>query len=358
MRKQKSVSIIIVSCLLIGTIAGIAQADAIHWWDDFPLIINNDSVSTAQSYNASVSFNGSYNAPSWGPYALKSLGNQNTQNAFENAGFKTISYYETFGQSYCFIAEIGTNTGNGAPLLNTHWSWGNYGGGTATWVGAPDFFDDKDYAQPYTRTHPQYGGLAMTYPDGTIATGSNGSPSDPRNSRVFDAGCSKNILGVLSREYEVRSSAPFTGLVQEGANFVSLFLMHKDSACPKWIEMDRATVKYSAAGGLNGMWTDNFGPWDSLNAQPVERAFGDWSVARFRDYLADNFTPSELSAMGVSNVSTFDIRAALRAQTVSWGGIDTNLSDAVWRSTNWQDQPLWRAYLIFKRQTGTEALST
>jgi len=69
------------------------------------------------------------------------------------------------------------------------WNWQLYSGGTIVWVGVHNWFDDEWFAQPYTRTHWRYGGLPMTYPDGTVATGYIGDPTDPRNSRVYDAGC-------------------------------------------------------------------------------------------------------------------------------------------------------------------------
>ena len=45
-----------------------------------------------------------------------------------------------------------------------------------------------------------YGGGPMLYPDGTIATGflnQDTNATDPRNSRVYDAGACKNIYGAL-----------------------------------------------------------------------------------------------------------------------------------------------------------------
>ena len=74
-------------------------------------------------------------------------------------------------------------------------NWELYGGGTIDWIGVHNFFDDEAFAQPFTRTHPVYGSAPMTYPGGAVATGYAGDPADPRNSRVYDAGCAKNILG-------------------------------------------------------------------------------------------------------------------------------------------------------------------
>ncbi len=109
---------------------------------------------------------------------------------------KQIGYFETYGQSYSLVSELGAwDQTNLTPVLHTHWGWQNYAGGTTRWLGTKNFFDDEEYARPYTRTHPRYGGPAMTYPDGTVATGYDGPDTDPRNSRVYDAAVSKDVLG-------------------------------------------------------------------------------------------------------------------------------------------------------------------
>jgi hypothetical protein len=61
--------------------------------------------------------------------------------------------------------------------------------------------------------------------------------------------------------------------------------------------------------------------------------------------------------MKVPDASRFDIREYLRTICKQYGGNPDNLSDAKWRDLRWMDDPLWRAYLIYKRQTGTRELS-
>jgi hypothetical protein len=105
------------------------------------------------------------------------------------------------------------------------------------------------------------------------------------------------------------------------------------------------------------MWIDNFSPWDSFNYWSITKAFGDWSVAGFQDYLARHFSPAELVAMGVADASTFDVRLYLRNKLSALGGRPTDLNDGRWQDARWLDDPVWRAYKIYKRQTGTTALS-
>ena len=351
--------------MLVSLVGSAALSQAAPWWDDFPRLVNASDVATVENYHGNFAMNGHGNDPSWGTFfQAHGISTKTTQiAAFQNAGIKQIGYFETYGQSYCLVAELGAwDETNLTPVLRTHWGWKNYSGGTTRWLGAKNFFDDEEFARPYTRTHPRYGGPAMRYPDGTEATGYDGPDTDPRNSRVYDAACSKDILGNIHIDMKYAppdEGAPTSGLVYlpELDEHISLFMFKKDAACPLWTDYTYASTLQAADAGIDGMWTDNYGPWDSLSSKPVRAAFGDWSVARFRDYLVNSFSGPELLAMGVTDVATFDVRAHLirEATLLGWGGSDLNSS--VWSDSSWLDDPLWCAYLIFKRQTGTEALS-
>jgi hypothetical protein len=355
--------------LIIGIVVFFTPTQAIAsdsgpWWDHFPRIMQDMEVSTATSHHASIIFDWAQNDPGWGTYFQKWISRPDLIADAHAAGLKSISYYETFGQSMCFVAALGSWNGvNLTPVYNTHWSWLYYSGGTIRWLGVKNFFDDEDFARPYTRTHPRYGGPAMTYPDGTEATGYDGDPTDPRNSRVYDAGCSKNVFGEISLDYDynesIQASGPYDGLLYISADskYTSLISFSKDSACPAWIDYAYASTLMAADTGMDGMWSDNFSAWDSFSAWPVYCAFGDWSVARFRNYLASHFTTTELLNMGVTDPNSFDIRAELCSIALGWGWDGADLGSYVWNDGRWLDEPLWRAYTIFKRQTGTEALT-
>ena len=337
------------------------------WWEEFPRLVSDSTANAAgvvSNYHGNAGMNANAQDPTWGTFFQRDGISRSTAKikSFQDAGIKQIAYFETYGQSYCLVAELGAwNETNLTPVLNTYWSWTSYHGGTIRWLGAKDFFDDEVYARPYTRTHLRYGGPPMTYPDGTVATGYNGPDTDPRNSRVYDASCSKDILGNLSIDDYKYSTGPTNGLlyIPKDNAYAGLILFKKDSACPLWTDYTYASTLQAADAGIDGMWTDNYGPWDSFGISAVNNAFGDWSVTRFRGYLTNHFNMAELAGFGVTNTAAFDIREYLKsvAAGLGWNAAKTNLSSKVWSYAEWLNDPLWRAYLIFKRQAGTEALS-
>jgi hypothetical protein len=346
----------------MGVLLVAGTALAAPWWDDFPRMVDDNAVSVVTNYHGNMAMNGCGQDPSWGTFYQR-FGIESGSarfKGFKQAGIKQIGYYEAFGQNYCLVAELGAWNGtNLTPVLHHHWSWANYGGGATRWLGVHNFFDDDDFARPYTRTHPRYGGRAMTYPDGRVATGYNGPTSDPRNSRVYDAGGSKNILGELVVDKYYYPEGPTNGLVYvaEADDYAGLIYFLKDSACPLWNDYTYASALQAVDAGSDGMWNDNFGAWDSLGIYPVEKGFGEWSVARFRNHLKTHFSSTQLRDLGVADVSEFDIRETLKAIALERGWDGKTLNHSAWKDSAWLDDPLWRAYLIFKRKTGAEALS-
>src|SRR5690606_34505699 len=153
----------------------------------------------------------------FGPYGMKLLGNPEVVNQSHVAGLKHISYFETFGTCQTLIIELGTPSGGQdyTPAIATGSNWDNYHGGTIAWAGPEAWFDNLGFAQPYTRTHPIFGGGPMRYPDGTIATGYVGDPTNPLNHRVYDAACAKDLLGVFTwkEDFYPSDSSQHTGLV-------------------------------------------------------------------------------------------------------------------------------------------------
>ena len=374
--KRLGVPLPFVFLLCVGYANSIAGEPPTPFWDRFPRIVESSSLSKAVDLHATIAMNAAQNDPSWGLFGQKVGSQPKRTEQFRRAGLKSISYYETFGQSYCYVGELPDDTGGNPGALpgrlkTQHWGWSRYRGGPVVWVGVHNYFDDEPFARPFTRTHPSYGSPPATYPDGTVATGYDRAAADPRNSRVFDAICAKDILGRLRYEtkYNARvnrndsetgkPAGPLDGLqlIPETGKYAGLFLLKKDAACPAWIDYARASTRMAASAGLDGMWTDNFSPWDSFGQPPVTNAFGEWSVARFRDYLKEHFSREQLRAMEIDDVGRFDVRRALVRRARQWGWKDDNLKAAVWRDPRWQEEPLWRAYVIFKRQTGTEALA-
>ena len=332
------------------------------WWDHFPRIVETSTLQTALDHHANIGMNSSHQDPGWALYGQKITERSSVLTAFKNAGLKSVGYFETFGDSYCFIAEL--DSPSESPIYNTvnchYWNWFNYSGGEIIWVGMKNFWDNEVFAQPWTRTHPVYNGPMMTYPDGTAATGYfGGDVTDPRKNRSYDASNSKDILGNLSVFYGY-ATMPFTNgalYIPETDNWATFIGFRKDAVCPLFPDFTFASTRYCADMGLDGMWSDNFGPWDSYGNSPVNHAFGDWSVTRFRNFLSDNFSAAELTAMGVSDVNTFDIRDKLKSIATGWGWDGSSLNHSAWKNTGWQNEDIWQAFSIFKRQTGTEALT-
>ena len=331
------------------------------WWNNFPRIVETISRQTALDHHANAGMNGAQQDPGWALYGQKVTEVPSRTEDFHNAGLKSIGYFETFGDSYCFIAELDnpSQSTNYNTIHCHHWNWQNYSGGQIIWIGMKNFWDDESFAKPWTRTHPTYNGPIMTYPNGNTATGYFGNPADPRNNSSYNASTSKDILGneFLTYYYSDPPNTNGAVYIPETGKWATLIIFGKDSACPQFPDFTLASTHYAADMNMDGMWSDNFGPWDSFGNRPVERAFGDWSVALFRNYLSNNFTPAELSAMGVSDVSTFDIRNKLKSIATSWGWDGFSLNHAAWQDARWQNEDIWNAYSIFKRQTGTAALS-
>jgi hypothetical protein len=379
--------------ILLLTCLG-ASVHAAPWWDNFPRVIGASTTNNAVAYSASAAMNGVANDPGWGPWFTYAndtgAGASNTCASFSRAGVVSLSYNECSGTPFAPIVELTWNSSlQRWTIAHQHWSWQLYGGGTVAWAGAWSWFDsftndlpankteNSYFARPFTRMNPTYGGNPMTYPDGTIATGFlNGdvNATNPANSRVYDAGCAKDIYGNVQISYGYNSLASATNQQHTGEIWVpsdgrysGLLTIHRDLACPLWTNFVSASTRTSAQfTSLQGSWTDNFSPWDSfMSGGPVSSGFGEWSVALFRNYLTNNFSTNQLYSFGVlatnaplTAITNFDARVYFLTLASNKFGLATaNLSDAAWDRAGWNTQQVWTAYKIFRRQNGSLNLS-
>ncbi len=385
------------------------------FWDDFPRIVQIGDPEIAIEANANVVLSGIADDPCWGTFSQhdRVLGGKASLERLHQAGIKVLSWFEGFGTTQENIAQLKKNPDGSwvrnqrepshLQTFNSHWGWHSFDGtGEMRWIGISNYFLDDPAVRPWTRTDSRYGCPPMIYPDGRIAEGyigieGNADPDrlfgpevDPRTSRVLDAGCSKDVLGRVFFEYDYNREVnridpatkqprgPLTGLLKiddaplgppdpgftpeewqtvRKAGYTGLFSAGKDTACPIWIEYLKASLRQALDAGIDGLWVDNFSPWDSFNAFPNAKAFGEWSVAGFRKYLAREREAIGRDVLREIDLETFDVRAYLRDRCKEWGGVPENLNDGRWRDPRWQDDPIWRAYLIYKRQTGTTALT-
>lgn len=388
------------------------------WWDG-PLRIIQDPLRDVVSHHGDVWMGGGGEDPFKGLY----LQRRSTIHAdtfikpSEKAGIKRIVWYEGFGTAHSYVGELKKNA-DGSWVKNATdptWtqlfcSYGNWrdfkGEGVIRWTGITNHFEDDPALRPWTRSHPEYGCPPMTYPDGAVATGFIGTEStdwdvlfgpdvDQRTSRIFDAGCSKDVFGNVYFEYGYNAAVnkvdpqtrrlvgPLTGLIPiedapigtpdpgftleewkkaKSAGYAGDIYCGKDIACPVWIDYLDASIRHAIEkADIDGLWVDNFSPWDNFNSYPIQRAFGEWTVAGFRTFLTGPWSskiPEDLRARIDPNA--FDVRTYLLARFRAWGGqgdsLKTAMRDRAWKDPRWQDDPIWRAFLVYKRRIGTAGL--
>jgi hypothetical protein len=373
---------------LLTLVLASGASGASPWWDDYPTTVQTGRPEEIVASGADSAVCGVADDPCWSILGqrIRYLGRNPGLDGVAAQGVKLMSWAETFGTCEEYIAEFqreadGRLVGfesdptTPRPFLN-FWGWHVWRpqpDREIHWIGLGAYYADEPWMQPWTRTHPRYGAPPFRYPDGRAAEGYLDGPEQFHLYRLYDAGCSKNVLGELEPDYgfnarlnEVdpatgRVRGPTEGLVPrdtpEGVRYSGLVSVAKDSACPSWIEYARASARHMLDCGTRGIWSDNFSAWDSFGSGPIHTGFGEWSVARFREHLARRFSPEQLRAMGVEDVRTFDVRTYLRRVVrEKLGGDDTNLRDAAWYDPYWLDDPIWREYRIHKGEVGKEAL--
>lgn len=390
------------------------------WWDSFPRIIQ-DPLDKVVSHHGNIWMGGGGSDPFQGIY-LQRQGTIYSEKQFilpsKEKGIARIVWYEGFGSTHSYIGQFKKGS-DGKWIRNTidptwvrisagHQNWQNFdGSGLIRWVGIPNHFEDDPLIRPWTRSHPKYGCGPMCYPDGRIATGFFGQDSkdwdylfgpevDPRTSRIFDAGCSKDVFGKVFFEYGYNAKVnkldpqtrkpvgPLNGLLAikdaplgtpdpgftpeewkkaKSAGYAGDILSGKDIACPVWIDYLDGSIQHALdEAQIDGLWVDNFSAWDNFNSRPIQRAFGEWTVAGFRDFLVNEWM-SKLPHQAAKKIDakTFDVRKYLVDQFHEWGGTGNSLKDAgrdlVWRDSRWREDPIWRAFLIYKRRAGYKGLT-
>jgi hypothetical protein len=376
---------------LSWTVAAPLPTPARAWWDDFPTIVQTGDAAQAERGSAVASLCGAADDPCWGIFAQKvrQVSFPGRVDALHKTGLRALTWIEGFGTAEAYIVQVKRDAHGAwlrypdAPDLTriwcNAWGWKSFDGtGEVRWVGIHNYFDPEDFVQPYTREHPRYGCPAMTYPDGRTASGYQQGPEAPWTHRVYAAGGAKNVLGRVHFENaELNATAgtepeamlaavPDPGYTPEQwaqlraerlrTRKTLQVSVGKDSACPVWIDYAQASIRQALDLGVDGLWVDNFSPWDSFNANPVDKAFGEWSVAGFRAFLA-GLSTTQREPMGLADSAGFDVRPYLLERCRAWGGEPTDLRHPAWRDPRWLDDPVWRAYLIYKRQTGSAALS-
>ena len=374
-----------------GTHAGEDNTD--YWWYKYPTYV--ESSSNLEATHARV-VNENYCAdPTWGYYGQHL--NRFHASHFGEAkqrGARWITWIEGFGDCCIYAAafhqdENGAyDTFENAPLVPcpkvNRWGWNEKDlakSNVIRWIGIHNTTENEDIAGSLF-TREAMGLRAPTYPDGTPAVGELEGKCYPMSLRVYDASCSKDINGVIYYSSFIETKAApgdgrpivkLSGLYsatvgsselpqfkgkKPGEEVIADHLsLPKDAASPFWIDYFRPSIRVMAEAGIDGVWCDNFSPWDNFNASPVRKAFGDWSVAGFREYLAKHVPSSEREKAGIEDPKTFDIREHLKEKARAFGAVDpANHGDRAWRDPRWLDNLVWNHYKVFKQEVGRKAL--
>ena len=341
----------------------------VPWWDrELPRVVDTNKREVYDKYHGNIAQTGFAGNPGWGLFFTNS-GIKRRLNSYAESwkGVKTLTYFEAFGQSYCpLMAVKEQELGKPWKKVLDIWGWKSYKpekhGKTFRYAGPWTFFDAPEFTGEFNHKHPRYSGTPATYPDGTIASGNTSkSGYDPRFEKSYDATLAKGLLGKPAFDIKVQKGKndqelPGKIYIEEKDGYAGNPMAKKDPACPAWATYMYACILQSMDAGLNGAWNDNYGPWDSFGCGILKTGFGEWTLAGYRDYIKNNITPAQLKICGVDEIETFDIRKHLIDKATKWGWDGENLRDKVWKKGEWLDDPLWRAYLIYRRKSGTKAL--
>lgn len=373
-------------------LAAALSAVAAPWWWTLPAFAGDEDAYIR--YGGNMGMTGVASDPCWGGLArqLTVLDGGLALARLRQPGSRWITWVEGFGDTMLYAASFQWDTPGRLRTrsddVHTPWAvrnaWCWYAEGLPApdidiWLGAHNATSDD----PIARSGFAWSDDALpepTYPDGRSALGVRDDLPCPLNARIYDALCSKDVYGRLAPNAERPQDRPesvtpeadqglLTGVVggdlfprvagvKSGDSYTaSVLSLGKDIAAPWWAEYVRTSVRAAVRQGLNGFWVDNWSAWDNLGGLPVERAFGEWSVAGFRRYLA-GVRSRNIRLRGMpEDLAAFDVRHWLQRRVRAFGGgPGRNLADPAWQDSRWLDEPLWLAYLVWKQEAGSNGL--
>ncbi len=340
------------------------------WWENWIRMIDNTNFDSAHA-NAAVS--GDLWNAGQGTFYVNTLISKTGREAAMNAEKAKDNHYmawvELQGDSRCMIGAV-HNLGNGSyemdavtgqpKLIADPWSWASKGpdvnadANEVVWISAAAMVNNEPWQGDFIWPED---GMLPTYPDGSSALGwLNDNHMDPRNYKLYDAMAQKDINGDLrvneaSWQKADATTDPSTlwGPVVQNAdgtyNYTTNFYFSKDVASPWWLEYNRYAVRQLLENGVEGFWVDNYGGWDYINSTPTQKGFGEWSVAKFRDYIKEHN-----DVLKIENPDEFDIRVYLKNtfREKFPNGDPDNPNDGNWTNMYWMTDTIWRGYCAFK----------
>jgi len=367
------------------------------WWHWFPSFCAGTPDQQVQSA-ARVAFAGYGCDPTWGPYAqrLAELDGAAALRELKSHGLRAVVWIEAFGDAMLYAATfeklpdgsfLHRDDAPGVALTRrSHWCWAVPDipqGNVFRWVGIHSSVNDEDFATPLFSLAAT-GVPLPTYPDGRPAVGWLDGRTYPFNAAVYDACGSKDINGEVAASYEppdgVNEIDPATGerrgpteglypavlgrdevpapqgLKPGDVVYAGVISVHKDLCAPFWRDYVRYSIRRLAAAGVDGVWCDNYSAWDNFGYPPVRKAFGEWSLHRFRRFIC-TLPSGELARLGIEEPTSFDVRAYLKTKAAQLGAKNPSiLDDLAWCDPRWLDDPVWCAYKAFRQLVAHEDL--
>ncbi len=386
---------LLLALLLIIATTGFAAP----WWWDYPTFIATSDWQLFTDSHARLAMTGMAIDPTWGRYAqrLAELDHAKRFQPFREAGARNFSWIEGFGDVMLYALAFQQKEDGSfvmreddptcASGLRSHWNWAHPSlehGNAMRWVGPHNSVNDEDFAMP-AFSREAVGLPVPTYPDGAPAFGYRDDLPYPLNARVYDACCSKDINGQIEPNYDPPTGVnvwenvklvhpelaqgllpayPGKDVVQrvEGVPegepvYCGVASLGKDLSAPFWLEYARASITCLAEQGVDGIWCDNYSPWDNFGSPPLRKAFGEWSVARFRDWL-EELPVATRQQLGVQVSAMFDVRDYLKAKVTELGVADSSdLNSPVWNDRRWMEEPVWNAYKAFRQLRAQEDMT-
>jgi len=368
--------------LIGGRSAGVAPSLRVRTWADLcPSVIQTSDLQALRQSRARVLIANIAADPTWGPYAqrLGYLDMAELREALRGSGVRTITYIEGVGDCMIYAIALvrradGTYETHASDArtprpVRTHWCWGSPElprGDALSWAGIHASVLGEDFVRP-DYTLKAIGLAPPTYPDGRPAIGRVSGARPPLDAELWDACASKDLNGRLrpifapaiglkpgdqsmpgmtDGLYEAvvgRDDVDGVGLRAGDRVWCGLVSVHKDISAPFWRHYARASARAIARAGVDGVWCDNWSPWDNFGYPPILHAFGDWSVRRLCDWFADGAPRSAVTEAGIGDPRAFGVRSALKARSSAMGVKDSaDLRDPGWSDARWLDDPLWR----------------
>jgi len=343
------------------------------WWANFARFTNNGITRSADAINAdAITVLNGFHDEGIGEFAYRNFYAQNTASQVNQAkekNIKVMAWLELMGEARTIIGSV-NNLGDGkyeidpvtgAPrLIANYWTWGVDGYGVndksnqIIWMGSHSWANRETWNGPYVMPESH---VIPTYPDGRSALGLMDGKSvddpDPRNYKFYDALACKSVFGtfVEQEQYPTPNFRNTNGFLDDpllngNPRLTGDYYFSRDISAQWWIEYNRNAVKNALQDGADGFWVDNYTGWGYLGNQPIYRAFGDWSVANFNEYLKQN--PIE----GI-DPANFNIREYIVNQAKKdYPSLDTSTityqTAARFQNTKWLEDEVWMHFLAFK----------